>query len=127
MAEQTIRTLKQKIFELQQIYTVIQKEFEFIAMHSKSRDTGYKEASDCVKETAHSLEQFYDCLNQENPAMYQDFTNHPDTIEEMKTQLEAMTAAADELQKGNQVWIDSIMQTGTKQEQTNCNQIKEGE
>lgn len=125
MAEQIIITLRQRIFELQQTYAVIQKEFELIAMHSNGTDTGYHEMSDCVKEVVHSLEQFYTCLNQENPEMDQDFTNHPETLKEITVQLDEMAVAATELQKGNKALTDSIIETATKQEQTNSNQMKE--
>lgn len=125
MAEQMIITLKQRIVELHQTYAEIQKEFELIAMHSKGTDTGYSEMSDCVKEVVHSLEQFYNCLNQENPEMDQDFRTHPEAIKEIKVQIDEMEVAAAELQGGNKAWIDSIMATGTKQEQTNSNQTKE--
>lgn len=125
MAEQIIITLRQKIFELQQTYAAIQKEFELIAMHSNGTDTGYHEMSDCVKEAVYSLEQFYSCLNQENPEMNQDFTNHPETIKKIKVKLDEMAVAAAELQNGNKALIDSIIETATKQKQTNFNQIKE--
>jgi hypothetical protein len=124
MAEQMIITLKQRIFELQQTYAVIQKEFELIAMHSKGTDTGYNEMSVHVKEVVNSLEQFYNGLNQENPGMYQDLNEHPETIKEIKVQIDEMEIAAAELQEGNKVLIDSII-TGAEEEQTNSNQIKE--
>lgn len=116
MEEQIIITLRQRIFELQQTYAAIQKEFELIAMHSKGTDTGYNEMSDCVKEVVHSLEQFYNCLTQDNPEMNQDLNDYPETITEIKVQIDEMAVAAVDLQKGNQVLIDSIMETGTKQE-----------
>ena len=94
MAEQMINTLRQRIFELQQTYAVIQKEFELIGMHSEGTNTGYNQMSSCVKEVVHSLEQFYNCLNEENPGMCQDFDNHPESIEEIKTQLDEMAVAA---------------------------------
>lgn len=115
MEEQIITTLKQRIFELQQTYTAIQKEFELIAMYSKGTDSGYSEMLNCVKEVVHSLEQFHNCLNQENPGMDQDLNDHPETIKEIKAQIDEMAFAAADLQKGNQVLIDSIMETGTKQ------------
>ena len=125
MAEQMINTLRQRIFELQQTYAVIQKEFELIGMHSEGTNTGYNQMSRCVKEVVHSLEQFYNCLNEENPGMCQDFDNHPESIEEIKTQLDEMAVAAAELQKENGGLIDSIIETGMKKDQTNSNQIKE--
>lgn len=125
MAEQMIITLKQRIAELHQTYAAIQKEFELIATHSKGTDTGYSEMSGCVKEVVHSLEQLYNCLNQENPEMEQDFKTHPEAIKGIKAQIDEMEVATAELQKGNKAWIDSIMATGTKQEQTNSNQTKE--
>ncbi len=125
MAEQIIITMKQRIAELQQTYAVIQKEFELIATHSKGTDTGYNEMSKCVKEVVHSLEQFSNCLDQENPQMDQDFKTHPEAIKEIKVQIDEMEVAAAELQNGNKVWIDSIIETGTKQEQENSNQTKE--
>ncbi len=125
MAEQMINTLRQRIFELQQTYAVIQKEFELIGMHSEGTNTGYNQMSSCVKEVVHSLEQFYNCLNEENPGMCQDFDNHPKSIEEIKTQLDEMAVAAAELQKENGGLIDSIIETGMKKDQTNSNQIKE--
>ncbi len=125
MAEQMINTLRQKIFELQQTYAVIQKEFELIGMHSEGTNTGYNQMSSCVKEVVHSLEQFYNCLNEENPGMCQDFDNHPESIEEIKTQLDEMAVAAAELQKENAGLIDSIIETEMKKDQTNSNQIKE--
>ena len=125
MAEQMINTLRQRIFELQQTYAVIQKEFELIGMHSEGTNTGYNQMSSCVKEVVHSLEQFYNCLNEENPGMCQDFDKHPESIEEIKTQLDEMAVAAAELQKENGGLIDSIIETGMKKDQTNSNQIKE--
>lgn len=125
MAEQMIITLRQRIFELQQTYAVIQKELELVGTHSKGTDTGYNEMSVCVKEVVHSLEQFYNCLDQENPEMFQDFDNHPETIKEIKVQIDEMAVAAAELQRENKILIDSIIETGRKQEQTNSNQIKE--
>lgn len=125
MAEQMINTLRQRIFELQQTYAVIQKEFELIGMHSEGTNTGYNQMSSCVKEVVHSLEQFYNCLNEENPGMCQDFDNHPESIEEIKTQLDEMAVAAAELQKENGGLIDLIIETGMKKDQTNSNQIKE--
>lgn len=125
MAEQMIITLRQRIFELQQTYAVIQKELELVGMHSKGTDTGYNEMSVCVKEVVHSLEQFYNCLDQENPEMFQDFDNHPETIKEIKVQIDEMAVAAAELQRENKTLIDSIIETGRKQERTNSNQIKE--
>lgn len=125
MAEQMIITLRQRIFELQQTYAVIQKELELVGTHSKGTDTGYNEMSVCVKEVVHSLEQFYNCLDQENPEMSQDFDNHPETIKEIKVQIDEMAVAAAELQRENKTLIDSIIETGRKQEQTNSNQIKE--
>ena len=125
MAEQMINTLRQRIFELQQTYAVIQKEFELTGMHSEGTNTGYNQMSSCVKEVVHSLEQFYNCLNEENPGMCQDFDNHPESIEEIKTQLDEMAVAAAELQKENGGLIDSIIETGMKKDQTNSNQIKE--
>lgn len=125
MAEQMINTLRQRIFELQQTYAVIQKEFELIGMHSEGTNTGYNQMSSCVKEVVHSLEQFYNCLNEENSGMCQDFDNHPESIEEIKTQLDEMAVAAAELQKENGGLIDSIIETGMKKDQTNSNQIKE--
>lgn len=121
MAEQIIITMKQRIAELQQTYAVIQKEFELIATHSKGTDTGYSEMSECVKEVVHSLEQFSNCLDQENPEMDQDFKTHPEAIKEIKVQIDEMEVAAAELRNGNKVWIDSIIETGTKQEQENSN------
>lgn len=120
-----IITLRQRIFELQQTYAVIQKELELVGTHSKGTDTGYNEMSVCVKEVVHSLEQFYNCLDQENPEMSQDFDNHPETIKEIKVQIDEMAVAAAELQRENKTLIDSIIETGRKQEQTNSNQIKE--
>lgn len=120
-----IITLRQRIFELQQTYAVIQKELELVGMHSKGTDTGYNEMSVCVKEVVHSLEQFYNCLDQENPEMFQDFDNHPETIKEIKVQIDEMAVAAAELQRENKTLIDSIIETGRKQERTNSNQIKE--
>lgn len=125
MAEQIIITMKQRIAELQQTYAVIQKEFELIATHSKGTDTGYSEMSECVKEVVHSLEQFSNCLDQENPQMDQDFKTHPEAIKKIKVQIDEMEVAATELRNGNKVWIDSIIETGTKQEQENSNQTKE--
>lgn len=125
MAEQMIITLRQRIFELQQTYAVIQKELELVGTHSKGIDTGYNEMSVCVKEVVHSLEQFYNCLDQENPEMSQDFDNHPEAIKEIKVQIDEMAVAAAELQRDNKTLIDSIIETGRKQEQTNSNQIKE--
>lgn len=125
MAEQMIIMLKQKIIGLQQIYAVIQKEFELIAMHSQGTDTGYNEMSDCVKEVVHSLDELYNSLNQENPGMYQDLNSHPETIKEIKSQMVEMEVAATELQQGNRVWLDSIIKSGAKQEQINSNQMKE--
>lgn len=125
MAEQMIITLRQRIFELQQTYAVIQKELELVGTHSKGTDTGYNEMSVCVKEVVHSLEQFYNCLDQENPEMFQDFDNHPETIKEIKVQIDEMAVAAAELQRENKTLIDSIIETGRKQERTNSNQIKE--
>lgn len=125
MAEQMIITLRQRIFELQQTYAVIQKELELVGTHSKGTDTGYNEMSVCVKEVVHSLEQFYNCLDQENPEMSQDFDNHPEAIKEIKVQIDEMAVAAAELQRDNKTLIDSIIETGRKQEQTNSNQIKE--
>ena len=120
-----IITLRQRIFELQQTYAVIQKELELVGTHSKGIDTGYNEMSVCVKEVVHSLEQFYNCLDQENPEMSQDFDNHPEAIKEIKVQIDKMAVAAAELQRDNKTLIDSIIETGRKQEQTNSNQIKE--
>ena len=57
--------------------------------------------------------------------MCQDFDNHPESIEEIKTQLDEMAVAAAELQKENGGLIDSIIETGMKKDQTNSNQIKE--
>ena len=71
------------------------------------------------------MEQFYNCLNEENPGMCQDFDNHPESIEEIKTQLDEMAVAAAELQKENAGLIDSIIETEMKKDQTNSNQIKE--
>lgn len=127
MAEQMIITLKQRLFELQQTYASIQKELELIATYSRGTDTGYNEMSDSVREVVDSLEQFYNSLNQENSRMYQDFNNHPESIKEVNIQLDEMAIAATELQQGNQELINSIIESGIEQKQTNSNQIKEGE
>ena len=94
-------------------------------MHSEGTNTGYNQMSSCVKEVVHSLEQFYNCLNEENQGCARTLIIILESIEEIKTQLDEMAVAAAELQKENGGLIDSIIETGMKKDQTNSNQIKE--